>query len=194
MLESLLPRYAQTVVRARTSYRPVEASNRRSSWRKDDRRLHVDAFPSNPNQGKCLLRVFSNINPNGEDRVWKLGEPFKAVARRYLPMIGRPLPGFARLLLTLGITKSLCSEYEHMMLRMHDAMKADQDYQANAPSSQLRLPAGSTWIVYSDSVSHAALSGQFMLEQTFLLPIEGMRDPSRSPLCVLQDMLGRTLC
>ena len=193
LVRSLPPHYAQTAQQARTSYRPVEASSRTSSWRKDDRRLHVDSFPSSPNQGRRLLRVFSNINPEGKNRVWKLGEGFEDVADRFLPLAGRPLPGFARLLLALGITKSLRSEYDHIMLRIHDRMKADQHYQAITPSIQLQLPAGSTWIVFTDSVSHAALSGRFMMEQTFLLPVEGMLDPGRAPLRVLERLVGRTL-
>ena len=55
------------------------------SWRADDRRLHVDAFPSRPNYGERILRVFTNVNPDGEPRVWRVGEPFEAVARRFLP-------------------------------------------------------------------------------------------------------------
>ena len=34
------------------------------SWRKDDSRLHVDAFPSRPNRGERILRVFCNVNPD----------------------------------------------------------------------------------------------------------------------------------
>jgi hypothetical protein len=190
---SLLPQYARSLEQARTSFRPVQASGRTSSWRKDDRRLHVDAFPSSPNQGMRLLRVFSNIHPDREDRVWRLGEPFEAVANRYLSTVHRPVPGFSRLLLTLGITKSLRSEYDHIMLKIHDHMKADGEYQAKAPSMELRLPPGSTWIVCTDCVSHAALSGQFMMEQTFQLPVSAMLDPSRSPLRLLERMVGRAL-
>ena len=62
------------------------------------------------------------------------------------------------------------------------------DHTANA-----NLFAGSTWIVQTDSVSHAALSGQSMFEQTFLLPVEGMLDPARSPLRILERLAGRRL-
>ncbi len=193
LVRSLLPHYAPTLEQARTSYRPVEAAGRTTSWRKDDTRLHVDAFPSSPNQGQRLLRVFSNINPEGKDRVWNIGEPFEAVAQRYLPAIAASSSAYARLLRALGITKSLRTEYDHIMLQMHDRMKADKDYQATAASMQLRMPPGSTWIVFTDSVSHAALSGQFMMEQTFLLRPAGMLDPARSPLRILERMVGRAL-
>ena len=74
------PRYAPYVRRARTSFRPQPAVGRAVSWRKDDSRLHVDAFPSRPNHGERILRVFSNVSPD-EDRVWRVGESFEAVAR-----------------------------------------------------------------------------------------------------------------
>jgi hypothetical protein len=37
------------------------------------------------------------------------------------------------------------------------------------------------------------MSGQFQLEQTFLVPIDAMREPSRSPLRVLERIKGRAL-
>lgn len=193
LVRVLLPHYVQSLQAARTSYRPVEVQGRQSSWRKDDTRLHIDAFPSSPNQGKRLLRVFSNVNPNGRDRLWRVGESFEGVARRFAPGIARPVPGLARLLLAIGITKSLRTEYDHFMLHIHDRMKADGKYQGNVSSQELRLSAGSTWIVFTDCVSHAVLSGQFMMEQTFLLPVEGMCDPARSPLRILERVTGRPL-
>ncbi len=193
LIGSLLPHYGRTLQIARTSFRPFEAAERVSSWRKDDRRLHVDAFPSSPNQGRRLLRVFSNVNPDGRSRVWNVGEPFEAVARRFLPAIQRGWPGAAPVLRALRITRGLRTEYDRIMLQLHDRMKADADYQASAIRAQLQLPAGSTWIVQTDVVSHAALSGQFMFEQTFLLPVEGMCEPERAPLRILERLAGRPL-
>jgi hypothetical protein len=37
------------------------------------------------------------------------------------------------------------------------------------------------------------MSGQFALEQTFYLPVNAMKDPQRSPLRVLERLVGRTL-
>jgi hypothetical protein len=42
-------------------------------------------------------------------------------------------------------------------------------------------------------VLHAALGGQFMLEQTFFLPVAAMLHPERSPLAVLERLSGRSL-
>jgi hypothetical protein len=72
-------------------------------------------------------------------------------------------------------------------------MKADTEYQVAAPQSRFEFPPGSTWMAFTDQVSHAAMAGQFQLEQTFLLPIDAMLDPQRSPLRILERLVGRRL-
>src|ERR1700736_5933595 len=81
VVSALFPRYAPFVLRARTSFRPQPAVGRAVSWRKDDSRLHVDAFPSRPNRGERILRVFSNVNPDGAPRVWRVGEALADMAQ-----------------------------------------------------------------------------------------------------------------
>ena len=88
---TLFPRYAPYVKRARTSYRPQPAVGRDVSWRKDDSRLHVDAFPSRPNHGERILRVFTNVHPS-EPRVWRVGEPFERWRRRCCRASARRCP------------------------------------------------------------------------------------------------------
>lgn len=193
LIKGLLPPYAKQLTIARTSFRPVQISGRVTSYRKDDKRLHVDAFPSAPNQGQRILRVFCNINPNDEDRVWRIGEPFEVVAKRFLPKITAPFPGKAVALRLLKITKSYRTPYDHYMLRMHNHMKADETYQKLAAQQEIRFPAGSTWIVQTDHVSHAAMEGQHVLEQTFYLPVKAMLDESRSPIRVLEKLLNKRL-
>ncbi len=193
LLAALLPHYAEHATMARTSFRPVEVGNRRTSYRKDDKRLHVDAFPSAPNQGKRILRVFSNINPDGKDRVWRVGEPFARVAEQFLPGIKKPVPGFAHLLRFLKITKSYRTPYDHYMLHLHDKMKADTHYQQHAAQQTVHFPPGSTWIVQTDHVSHAAMFGQHVLEQTFYLPITAMQNEVEAPLRILERLLQQPL-
>lgn len=190
---ALLPGYARHLQRAGTSFRPCEIEGRVSSWRKDDTRLHVDAFPSNPNRGRRILRVFSNVDAAGKARVWRVGEPFEDMARRYLPKIPRPLPGSAWVLETLHITKSRRSEYDHLMLGLHDGAKADLEYQRTCPQQRIAFPPGCTWIVYTDQVMHAAMSGRHAFEQTFHLPPEALAHPQASPLKVLERIAGRAL-
>ena len=192
LTQALFPAYRRALATARTSFRPVQAENRASSWRKDDRLLHVDAFPSRPNHGERILRVFTNVNPR-EPRLWCLGEPFESMAARFVPSIPAPLPGSAHLLAALGITKGMRSEYDHLMLQLHDRMKSDRAYQQAAPQLRFAFPPGSTWVVFSDQVSHAVLEGQYMLEQTLHVPLAAMQEPERAPLRVLERLTGRTL-
>lgn len=193
LIGAMFPRYAPHLTRARTSYRPHGATGRAVSWRKDDTRLHVDAFPSRPNRGERILRVFCNVNPNGEDRVWRVGEPFEAMARELAPRVRPMHAGEAAVLAALHVTKGPRSEYDHLMLGLHDHAKADVEYQRRCGQREVRFAPGTTWICYSDQVMHAAMSGQFMLEQTTHLPLAAMYEPARSPLAVLERMTGRAL-
>lgn len=193
LMNNLLPHYRQNLMQARTSFRPVEVAGRVTSWRKDDTRLHVDSFPSMPVQGKRILRVFSNVNADGQCRCWRLGEPFENIASRYLPKLAKPAWGSSQVLQLCGITKSRRSVYDHFMLQLHDRMKADSDYQANSEQIYFEFPANSTWIAFTDQVSHAAMSGQHLLEQTFYLPVDAMREPALAPLRILERLSGRKL-
>ena len=189
----LFPHYHSHLRRGNTSFRPVRVEGRSSSWRQDDSRLHVDAFPSNPMHGTRFLRVFCNVNPNGEPRQWRVGEPFEAHARRYLPAIAKPLPGSAWLLHALGITKRRRSGYDHLMLQLHDCAKADSEFQRASPQTRVAFAPGTTWVVYSDQVLHAAMGGQHMMEQTFYLDAAHQLEPPASPLHTLERLTGRRL-
>jgi hypothetical protein len=192
LVAALFPRYAPYVKRARTSFRPQPAVGRALSWRKDDSRLHIDAFPSRPNHGERILRVFANVNP-AADRVWRVGDSFAPMAQTFLPRLRRQLPGTPALLALLRVTKGVRSEYDHLMLGLHDSAKADQEYQKSCPQQTVRFPPGSTWLCFTDQVMHAAVSGQHMLEQTIHLPVTALYDPESSPLAILQRICGRRL-
>lgn len=189
LIQKTLPYYVPHLQWGRTSFRPAQITQRTLSKRKDDRRLHVDSFPATPVNGLRLLRVFCNVNPYGEPRVWHVGEPFKSVVKRFAPAISPYSPFKARVLKLLKATKSLRSSYDHYMLQLHDKMKLDDAYQATVKKTTIDFPAQSTWIVFTDQVSHAALSGQFLLEQTFYLPVEHMVDTKTSPRYQLNALI-----
>lgn len=193
LIHGLLPHYVPALRMAPTSYRPAQVETRVQSWRADDRRLHVDAFPSRPNYGERILRVFTNVNPQGAPRVWRVGEPFETVARRFLPRAKPYSRWQAKLLRALRVTKSLRSEYDHLMLQLHDGMKSDLDYQQKCEQQTVPFPAGSVWACFSDQTSHAVMSGQYMLEQTLHLPAARQYNPQSSPLAILSRLTGRTL-
>lgn len=195
LTNTVLPEYRNALHTPTNSLRlhPISAWKATTSWRKDDSRLHVDAFPSRPNYGERILRIFTNINPNGESRQWRIGEPFPELAQRFLPRLGRYSPFASWVQEKLGITKTRRSHYDHLMLQMHDVMKGDADYQKNGPQQAIEFPPGSSWICFSDQTPHAAMAGQFMLEQTFLLPVQAMKTPQNAPLKVLETLLHKPL-
>lgn len=187
LIHHLCPFYTPNLIMGKTSFRPMEVKDRKISYRKDDTRLHVDAFPSMPMGENRILRVFSNVNPHQQDRIWKLGEPFDKVVSQFFPRLRSLWWGEAEMLHSLGVTKQKREKYDHYMLQLHDKMKYDMSYQARADQQTVPFSAGSTWVVYSDVVSHAALSGTYLLEQTLYLPFGKMQDPTLAP----QSILGR---
>jgi hypothetical protein len=197
LIDGLFPRYAAAAHATGTSFRPRAigdvTSGKALSWRKDDTRLHVDAFPSNPTHGERILRVFCNVHPDGLARAWRVGEPFEAMAARFLLGTKSLPPGGAWLMHRLGITKRPRSAYDHLMLQLHDRAKADLAYQRASPQRDVDFLPGTTWICFSDQVMHAAMSGQFMFEQTYRLPLAAIADVDASPLRTLERLTGRSL-
>jgi hypothetical protein len=189
----LFPSYRGLMRAASTSFRPrATGVGRKSlSWRKDDTRLHVDAFPSNPTHGVRILRVFTNVGTT--PRVWRVGQPFTAMALRFLPQVPEYSAWRARLLAQLGITKRRRTAYDHIMLHLHDGAKADLEYQRVSPQQQVEFLPGSTWICYSDQVMHAAMGGQYMMEQTIHVPLDALEHPAQSPLAVLERLTASEL-
>lgn len=194
-LWQLLPEYREFLHSPVNTLRlhPVTAWREHTSWRKDDSRLHVDAFPSRPNHGERILRFFTNINPHGEARLWRVGESFPQLAKRYFSQLRSYSPINSWILQQLRITKGRRSHYDHLMLQLHDKMKFDREYQTNGEQISVAFPPGSSWICFSDQTPHAAMSGQFMLEQTFLLPVSAMQNPQYSPLRVLEALAQQRL-
>ncbi|GJE42157.1 Kdo hydroxylase family protein [Methylobacterium soli] len=193
LIDRYLPAYTGKLTLAGTSYRPFDVDRRKLSWRRDDTRLHVDAFPSNPIGEKRILRVFRNINPNGQPRHWRVGEDFGSMADKFLDRLPGYSPLSAKLLAALRITKARRSEYDHLMLHLHDALKQDMAYQESAPQADVHFAPGQTWVTFSDLVMHGAMGGQYMLEQTAYLPVTSQADAAKSPQRILAAKLGRPL-
>jgi len=190
LVQGLFP--YRNVERARTSYRPVQVKGRSYSKISDDRLLHIDAFPSRPMRGRRILRFFANVAPSSE-RHWHVGEPFEDFARAFLPRVGPHWPGKSWLYDRLGITHGRRSLYDELMLSLHDAAKLDSDFQQSCPHQAINFPPGSCWLVFTDMVLHAALGGEFALEQTFHLNVEELAQPERAPIRVLERLSGKPL-
>ena len=96
LVDLLVPEYRGQVERRRASFRPAEIAGRQTSWRKDDTRLHLDAFPASPTHGDRILRVFSNVNPEGRARTWRVGEEAAADRGTICRRAATAIPGSGR--------------------------------------------------------------------------------------------------
>jgi hypothetical protein len=193
LIDALLPEYRGLLRVAPTSFRPRQVETRAQSVHADDRRMHFDAFATRPTYGERILRVFTNLNPNGAPRVWRVGEPFETVAKRYLPKIKPYSPFRAKLLNAVGGTKSVRSEYDHLMFNLHNLMKEDEDYQKNGTVATQPFPPGCVWVCYADQAAHGVMSGQYMMEQTLHLPPGREAHPESSPVAILTRLVGHLL-
>jgi hypothetical protein len=182
----LLPEYETGLTPGPATFRPCPRSG--------PQRLHVDSFFLFPTEGQRVLRVLTNIDPEGRPRVWQFGEEaFEPFARRLMPQMRREIPGSGWILEKLGITKGRRTPYDHLMRQMRNITKVDTDYQKNTARKVLEFPTGSTWMLFTDNVLHGALKGQYAFEQTFWLDVNAMREPERSPLRVLERLHERKL-
>ncbi|MBV9072360.1 MAG: Kdo hydroxylase family protein [Acidobacteria bacterium] len=183
------------------SYRPEEEQTRDLALRKRNDLLHTDAFPTRPTHGDRILRFFNNINPS-RTRNWITTDTFDVLVNKMnegkldggrvpLPSSLQPSSikqtlaglGFGRLAPSLKR-----SPYDEFMMRFHNYLKENSSFQENCPKQHWEFPPGSSWMVYTDMVSHAVLSGQFALEQTLIVSKDAMVRPEKSPYGVLSRM------
>jgi hypothetical protein len=205
VVTELFAPYAQLWQFDLTSFRPLEEGGRRLPLKARNDLLHVDSFPTRPTNGNRILRVFTNINPT-QSRVWLTGEGFEVQAKRMAGAAG--LSGFAsqacspwlplrhrltRLANSVGIPLRERSAYDRFMYKFHHYLKANRDFQENGPKWQYEFPPRSSWIVFTDAVPHAVLSGQFALEQTFIVPRAALLVPDKAPVHILEELCGTSL-
>lgn len=183
------------------SFRPIEEERRTLPLHKRNDLLHVDAFPSRPTRGGRILRVFTNLNP-AKPRVWNTTEDFAALAKKYAEaaglreiaeddsFLGRSVHNWAE---KLGFAAAGRTPYDMFMLRFHDFMKENREFQANCPKVHMEFPPQATWIVFTDGVAHAAMSGQYAIEQTLLIPPQALVAPEAAPYRILENIAGCAL-
>jgi hypothetical protein len=199
-LGELLPAYAGKWKLDYASYRPIEERGRAARLHARNDLCHVDSFPTRPTNGDRILRFFTNVNPV-QNRVWLTARTFEAVAPHFASALGLPgrqranpissgLRALARAARWPGANRS---PYDTFMHRCHNAMKEDAQFQQNSPKQRWEFPPDSTWIVFTDCVSHAVLEGQYALEQTFIVSRQAMVAPPRSPVAILEKLAGYPL-
>jgi hypothetical protein len=199
LLRSLLPRYMEGCRVDFASFRPQEEEGRDLPTKKRNDLLHVDAFPTRPTKGDLILRVFTNINKT-KPRIWLTSDPFEPLARRYAMDAG--LPEFAKqpggswpgnLLRAVGLPIADRSAYDRFMLGFHDYLKFNEEYQRDCAKYRFEFPPDSTWMVFTDIVPHAVLSGQHALEQTVIVRRRSLAARRNAPIEILESLCGRPL-
>lgn len=216
-LQSIMRQYSKSVTQFLTSFlapykanwqldyasfRPQEEEGRDLPQRRRNDLLHTDAFPTRPTYGARILRFFNNIHPT-RTRDWVVSDPFAAIVKQFAPAeiaprvdnaLGRAAKSLGRGIgLGTAIPSIKRSPYDDFMMRFHNFLKENPGFQSSCPKHSFNFPPGSSWMVYTDTVPHAVLAGQYALEQTFLVRPEALVTPETSPLKVLEEMAGASL-
>jgi hypothetical protein len=199
-LSGLLSPYAGKWKLDYASYRPLEERGRPARLHARNDLPHVDAFPTRPTNGNRILRLFTNIH-RSQARVWITTQNFDVIGPQFAKMIGLPQrpsanafsKAFRRIARAVHLPAANRSPYDDFMHRCHNAMKEDGQFQQSCPTLRWEFPPYSTWIVFTDFVSHAVVQGQYALEQTFIISRDAMIQPELSPLRILERMVGYPL-
>jgi hypothetical protein len=199
-LQSFLAPYARHWKIDFASFRPIEEKGRKMRLRARNDLLHVDSFPTRPIFGDRILRTFININPT-DVRVWNTSETFEKLAETFhdsvkvpgdldkvTPSAPSPLASIAKM---FGFKANGSSPYDSWMLDFHNFLKENNEFQQSCRKDNWQFPPNSSWIVFTDMVSHSVLSGQFALEQTIIVDKQDLVLPEKAPINILKRVYNR---
>jgi len=187
-----------------SSFRGVEEKGRNLKPRSNNEIVHIDAGAYGATNGNRILRFFVNVNPT-VDRVWGTkgsfaelfarNEAFVKAARgkheriRLQKSVGDKLysgviNGLSTVYPLLKVIDS--SPYDRAMRRIHNYMKDTESFRADLTGyKEIRFPPYSAWSVFTDGISHSAVSGQFALITTILVPLGNFSRPELAPYNIL---------
>jgi hypothetical protein len=187
------------------SFRPGNIEKIKTNTYEREDLLHTDAYPLRNKSGDRVLKFFININPE-EDREWITGdlfcdliskfqhdEEFSCFCKKEETLTGKLTKIMKTTANKIGLPFSLPSTYSEFMHKLHKFLKGNKEYQETSHKNLWKFPPNSSWLVFTDSLAHAVKSGQYALEQTFLIPRRAILNPEKSPLCILQRMTGENI-
>jgi len=204
-LPQVLPGLCNGRAPGKCSLRPIQERGRNLPAHASNERVHVDAGACGVTNGDRILRFFVNINPQ-EDRVWASKGTIQQLLQRHGRAAGLlDASGRLRVRVEKGAADHLrsfavqclvrlneraaaldSSPYDRAMRRLHNYMKDSDHYRADeAGYEEIRFPPGSAWMVFTDGVTHASLSGQFALVTTVLVPRSALQYPQFAPYHLL---------
>lgn len=187
-----------------TSFRSSEERGRDLKPRSSNEIVHIDAGAYGATNGNRILRFFVNVNPT-EDRVWGTKGSFGDLLAHYPELGVAARGGRDRIKLDKGPADKLysgvvdrlskvypllkvidSSPYDRAMRRIHNYMKDTESFQNDlARYQEIRFPPFSAWSVFTDGISHSAVSGRFALITTILVPLANLSRPELAPYQVL---------
>jgi hypothetical protein len=203
-LKTVLPDLSRNWMLGTTSFRPIEEKGRKLKPRSSNELVHVDAGAYGATNGSRILRFFVNVHPE-RDRVWGTKGSFGELMRRYdelwvaargskshVAIDKSPLDRlYSGLIRTIGKAYPLAqvldsSPYDRSMRRIHNRMKESESFRSNSDDyCEIRFPPFSAWMVFTDGISHAVLTGQYAFVTTAIVPLESCRKPTLAPYHVL---------
>jgi hypothetical protein len=159
--------------------------------------IHVDSFPTRPIYGDRILRTFLNLNPE-VNRVWQTSGTMEQLSKQFRDEVAAPGVFneaslerdslMTSMLKKFGVKMSGKSGYDEWMMNFHNFLKENEKFQASCRKDRWEFPPNSSWIVFTDMVSHSVLSGQYALEQTFIISKEDLVLPQKAPINILKTL------
>ena len=103
--------------------------------------------------------------------------------------LDRALSATLRGIAKLGLPQALTADsspYDRAMKRMHDTLKDDDEFQKDEARWRFfEFQPFSSWMCLTDLVSHACVSGQHALVNTWTVPPSALAHPELSPYAVM---------
>lgn len=201
----VMPRWRGACRVGTCSFRPIQERGRNLKPHASNELVHVDAGAYGATNGDRIFRFFVNVNEH-EDRVWASKGSLSDVLEWHGAAAGLLDPSGG---LQMSIDKGLAdhafsaairglaklnplahtldsSPYDRTMRRLHNYMKDSEDFKRDMRGyEEIRFPPYSAWMVFTDGVSHASLSGQFALVTTIIVPRTALEHPQFSPYEIL---------
>lgn len=206
-LKKSIPALARDWMVGTASFRPLQERGRDLPTHASNELVHVDAGAYGATHGDGIIRFFVNVNPV-EDRVWVTKGAFPELYRRYGREAGvAPSNGADGRAMDEGILDRMrtsflrgasalvpsakfldSSPYDRAMRRFHNYMKDTPAFQSTPEGHQeFRFKPFQAWMVFTDRVSHACLSGQHAFADTFVVRLGSCRLPEMAPINILKS-------
>ncbi len=203
-LQTVMPSLTKNMHVGTCSFRPIEEQGRNLKPHASNELVHIDAGAYGATNGDRILRFFVNVNPQ-KNRVWASKGTFTELFQKYAeeaglsgdlsPTLERGPMGKLRTSMLNGLAHMGAplapmldsSPYDRLMRKFHNFMKDTPSFQQSTENHQVfNFEPFSAWMVFTDGVSHASLSGQHALIYTALVPLESCRHPELAPINVLR--------